>query len=40
LPGTGTITITAHAEYPSRFFQEFYREFSRLVEQWWEEFEP
>jgi hypothetical protein len=34
----GTITITAHAEYPSRFFREFYREFGRLVEQWWEQF--
>jgi hypothetical protein len=35
--GTGTITITAHAEYPSPFFREFYREFTRIVEQWWEE---
>ena len=34
----GAITITAHAEYPSRFFQEFYREFSRVVEEWWEKF--
>jgi hypothetical protein len=35
--GTGTITITAHAEYPSPFFREFYWEFTGIVEQWWEE---
>ena len=35
--GAASVTITAHAEYPSPFFRAFYRDFSRLVEQWWEE---